>query len=372
MFETLPEKPILIIKNLISNRFALISGPILATIILLISFSACLSNKSTPEDYLQGLAAYNNGNFNQAYISMSRYSGAHSDLAIPHYWLGLIEWDRDRIDAARSEFQKAVSIAPAFSPALERLGYLELSTGNIDKAIEAYEKLGKLKPESADAAYRLGLSEFILLQGEKSAEHFQKALEKNPAHIPSIMAGYFSLHYLDNLQTVSHVLDLAIKARPDCSLFWLIIARNSQLMGQYDESEMYYKKALEVDPKNSKTPMELALRIYVPTGRIKEAIDMLKMAVALEPSRNSNRIDIGMLLIRENKLDEAERYLKEAVSIEPSSYQAYLALGHLETARNNYPAARKYFEKILQLEPNHQQAKFMISMIEQIEKGKSQ
>jgi len=323
---------------------------------LLLFSVSCSGRGSSPEDYLEALGAFDRGDYSEAIRLMSAYGEANPGLAVPRYWLGLMEFAEDDIGGARKQFEKALAIAPNFGPALERLGYLELSVGNIKAAREMYARLAELEPDSADACFRLALTEILLFDNESSVRHFEKALEKKPSHLPAAMMAMFPLQYLDDLEGAERVLELACKAKPDSVVVQLLRARNKQLLGKMKEAESLYLQAMKTDPGYSKTPMELANRIYIPSGEYDKAARMLRRAIELEPARNSNRLDLGFLLFIMGRHRQAEEVFREALEHAPSSFEAYFGLAKIEVDRRNREKARQYLAKALELNPGYERA----------------
>ena len=294
---------------------------------------------------------------------MSAYAKTHPDLALPRYWLGSIAMDRDDSQSARTHFKAVIEIAPKFWPALDRLGYLETAEGNAHESVSIYKRLRELRPESADALFRLGFSEILTFHNEDSAVHLLEAIEKNPAHMGVSLMAMFPLQYLDDLESAEKVLESAARTRPDSALLQMFIARNKQLMGKYEESETAYLKVMEMDPSYSKPPMELANRIYVPEGRIEDAVKMYRLAIELEPSRNSNRIDLGLILLSIKRREEARALFDEVLRRKPGDYNAYLGIAEIEIAEGEWEKASENLSRVLKLEPNHEQALILLMIV---------
>lgn len=341
------------------NKFIYI---VLAIFMLIFSF-ACSERKSQPEDYFNGLKAFSRGDYSEASRLMTTYSKANPDLAIPHYWLGLIEFAGGDSDLARRHFREALEIAPGFWPAAERLGYLELCAGDLRGAKEAYERYVSLKPHSADAQFRLGLTKLLAFDNESSVKWLTDALKENPSHVPAAMMAMFPLQYLDDLEGAERVLKLASEARPDSALVKLLRARNKQLMGEVEKAESLYLRAMELDPHYSKIPMELANRIYIPNGEYDKAVKMLRLAIELEPERNSNRLDLGFLLFIKGEHQQAEKAFREALEYDPSGFGAYLGLAKVEVERGNWEKARQHLSKALELNPGYERAGRLIKLV---------
>src|SRR3978361_423594 len=78
--------------------------------------------------------------------------------------------------------------------------------------------------------------------------------------------------------------------------------------------------------------VEDAMRL-VAGGQLAEAEKMLRTLAGNNPHDGGLHYRLGLVLLKEKKLDEAERVLKEAVRIEPKFAFSWLALGDIHFRR---------------------------------------
>ncbi|WP_373705024.1 tetratricopeptide repeat protein, partial [Porphyromonas loveana] len=104
----------------------------------------------------------------------------------------------------------------------------------------------------------------------------------------------------------------------------------------YDQAEAYYKRALEVEPKDANT-----------LGN--------KRALEVEP-KDANTLGNYALFLKNIRqdYDQAEAYYKRALEVEPNHANM---LGNyavfLKDIRHDYDQAEAYYKRALEVEPNH-------------------
>lgn len=104
--------------------------------------------------------------------------------------------------------------------------------------------------------------------------------------------------------------------------------------GRLDEAEIAFSAALSLSPSYVPAYVDLA-DVYRARGRDAEGEDLLRRAVAIDPSHAGARHALGLLLIRTGRFPEALGELAEAVRLAPGEprYAAVYVLAREEAAR---------------------------------------
>ena len=122
----------------------------------------------------------------------------------------------------------------------------------------------------------------------------------------------------------------------------------SRLMaGDWDEAVSLFTQSLELRP----TAEAYTFRgwAYSFAGRVEEAIEECRKAIATDPSFGNPYNDIGCYLMEQGKLEEAASWFeraKQAPRYEPRHFP-YLNLGRLHAARGELAEAVAEFEGAL-------------------------
>lgn len=123
------------------------------------------------------------------------------------------------------------------------------------------------------------------------------------------------------------------------------------LAGDVEAAIRLFTRSLELDP----TAEAYTFRgwAYSFQGKIDEAIEECRKAIATDPSFGNPYNDIGCYLMQKGELDEAVSWLeraKRAPRYEPRHYP-YLNLGRLHAARGDLASAIEEFEGALAESP---------------------
>lgn len=124
------------------------------------------------------------------------------------------------------------------------------------------------------------------------------------------------------------------------------------LSGELDDAVALFTRSLEVRP----TAEAYTFRgwAYSFSGRLDEAIEECRKAIATDPSFGNPYNDIGCYLIQQGKLEEAISWLeqaKRAPRYEPRHFP-YLNLGRLRAVRGEFAEALVEFQGALELSPD--------------------
>jgi Flp pilus assembly protein TadD len=124
---------------------------------------------------------------------------------------------------------------------------------------------------------------------------------------------------------------------------------------QYDAAAAFYQKALQFNPNNASAHTALGL-LLVRNGRLDDGRKQLEEAVKLNPSANAAWLELGLVWQRQGSFQESVRCLQKAATLDPGSALAYFALGISEMNLRQYDAAIAAFQRVTQLEPNDYRA----------------
>lgn len=126
----------------------------------------------------------------------------------------------------------------------------------------------------------------------------------------------------------------------------------SSYMGQNEEAEVQYKKALYLDTNRASTHSDYG-NILIKMRRNEEAEIQYKKALSLNPNHVNAHSNYGQLLSEMRRNEEAEVQYKKALDLDPNNADTHYNYGiHLsETGRNE--EAEGQYKKALVLDPNN-------------------
>ena len=123
-------------------------------------------------------------------------------------------------------------------------------------------------------------------------------------------------------------------------------------ISDYQEVEKAFKKAIELDPKDSVLWKNLGNLLQIHLNNYPESERAYKKAIKLDPKFSAPWNNLGNLLQDHlNNYPEAEKAYKKAIELDPKDSYPWNGLGRLlQYYLNNYPEAEKAYKKSIELQ----------------------
>jgi tetratricopeptide (TPR) repeat protein len=129
--------------------------------------------------------------------------------------LGQIANWRNRVEEARSYFEKAVETAPSQSPAYKALGALYFPRGDYSRATPYFVQAVNFDPQDLEARFFLGTCWMKLGKPRQAAEQFHAAREVDPTYTEAYQAEARALEAAGDPAGAARVLSLAQESMQD-------------------------------------------------------------------------------------------------------------------------------------------------------------
>jgi tetratricopeptide (TPR) repeat protein len=208
-------------------------------------------------------------------------------------------------------------------------------------------------PEDAALRARWGELYRQTHQDNEAAQLFRESLELDPEYLPALR-GLAKIASQGFTHQTNEYLDEILDSDPDDLEAHLLRARLQLEDGAIDEAEESLQRAERTAEQRGMTPLEIyALKasvdllrgntnsewtrraldlnprygeiyatpahFYVITRRYREAVELLRRAVAIEPTLYSAHAELGINLLRNNFVEEGQRHLAIAYEGDPFS-----------------------------------------------------
>lgn len=224
------------------------------------------------------------------------------------------------VRTANSLFQSAIKEYPE-DPALRtRWGELFLATHQNNDAIKLFQEALELDPKYAPA--KIGLAKVAAGRfEEKTREWAEQVIDESPkdalpAYLLLARAALEDGAIDDGDAALDEALELAADNGRSPLEIYALKASVDLLRGTTDSE--WTRRALAMNPGYGEAYATPA-HFYVMTRRYREAIALLRRAVEVEPDLHSAHAELGVNLLRENKVEEAQRHLATAYGGDPFS-----------------------------------------------------
>jgi len=180
-----------------------------------------------------------------------------SDLSVYHFNSGLLYQKQRKMEKAKKEYEKVISLDPLNVEVHNNLGMVYKDLGELDKAIAEYKKALALNSNYKNAHYNQAVA--LYLKGE--------------------------------LEAAAKECSLAIAIDPKDSACYNTLGLIYKKMGRNSSAMDVFQKALSINPSYSQTHYNMAL-LLEQEGMAEEAIfHYQKFIVLSNPENNRNLID---------------------------------------------------------------------------------
>ncbi len=227
------------------------------------------------------------------------------------------------------------------------------SEGYLRKALRAADAAIRLDPELGEAWTTLGAIHHEGLDFEAAEQAFAQALELAPRHPKTLhWYGYF-LYDTARQNEADKLFREALSRDPLSSILTYAVGTNLIAMGKFDEAEAEFRAIMEMDPEFAWAYEGMAELSWRGRGRLDEAIDWYRRAVAYDPSSADRRALLGQIHLDVGKPEDAADYMDAALALRQDSVfvQAHLAL--LQLYQGQSEAANETARAALELDASN-------------------
>lgn len=246
--------------------------------------NSAMSISEEPKAYLynnRGLILWKTGRIEDAKSDFLKSISLDGENGDPYYNIGLIYFDQRDLEKALEFLSHAVGLNPKDGQFLAELGHLHLELDNEKEALRLFKMATSNEPDDGAIDFRLGHHYLYKRKAPKSAvRHFQKGLKKNPAD-QFAMVDLAIAHWLSGNER--KVKDLYYRISEMNGLMPYTISRLVYLnleLEAYEEALNYYKQALDLGEQFEPEWLHFhAALVYAKTGRAQQALESLDLAV---------------------------------------------------------------------------------------------
>ena len=166
-----------------------------------------------------------------------------------HYYLGITLVDLDEWEKAKQSFQEVLLLDAKLPGANLQLGLIAEREQRYKKAIEHFQAEIAIDPESAMVYQHLGdLYNSYLLDFGRAQVAFQKALELEPTHVPTLLNYGNTLYNLNRLGTAAEQFELVLQLDPQDLTANYNLALIYEYTGKKQQALGRWQRFLELSP----------------------------------------------------------------------------------------------------------------------------
>jgi len=224
---------------------------------------------------------------------------------------------------------------------------------------------------SADAHFLLGLILFKAVKAKESlAEYTEAAKYRDPSSYDLEIVGldYVLLRdYMDADKWFSQSLEHTPK-NPEG---WYYLGRTKYNENRFEEAIRAFQECLKQEPGNVKAEDNLGLS-YAGLGKSDDAIAAYQLAISGQAEKAVKDagpfLDLGSLLLDQNRINEAIPYLVQAVQISAGDSRTHEELGKAYERSGRLQEAQGELEQAVKLSPQDSALHFLLGRVYQKQK----
>ena len=195
------------------------------------------------------------------------------------------------------------------------------SNAAMKKAITTFEVSARIKPDEAQSYTMLSRCNHLAGNTDKSEDYILKAVALSPDDATvNVTAGQIFMQKQD-----------------------------------FEAALPYVKKAVELEPSNTKSIRNLA-QIYYDTGQLEESIQTYEIAIDKETDREVKAdlyFNLGILYNRVGNLEEAEYNFINALDENPDDIEAVMGMAQLFENAEKWRKAEKFYRELIAIDPDN-------------------
>ena len=265
------------------------------------------------------------------------------------------------LDGAAAEYRRFLADHPDSVEARSNLGVVLARLGRLEEAIAAYREALGIAPANSAVRLNLALALYKSARLAEASETFDRVLAEQPGNLQArYLSADCKLQLGRPADAVALLEPLTATHRDDTALSYLL---GMAYLGSGDEK----KGQLLIDRilRNGESAeahvlMGVAKRR---AGDLKEAVEDLRRAVALNPSLPGVRALYGQALLEAGNPDLARSELEAELASNPLDFDANLYLGVLLKAED-HEAALRHFTRALDVRPGDIPTRYQVATVE--------
>ena len=218
--------------------------------------------------------------------------------------------------------------------------------GEFSKAAEIYEKILALRPDVATNYVNLALMKAQMMEFDETIRILEQGLEKIPESEILLSRLGHTFMLLGRVKKALEAFDLILKNNPRYFDALLGSAWMLDLIGQKEDAQGYFRKALEVEPEN-KFARKYYANSLASTQRFNQAIAIYLSLKQDYPDDHEILQDLGIALGYVGDISQSIENLEKAASLHPNPV-AYYNLAVAKKKVGNLEEAARYLKLYLE------------------------
>jgi len=147
-----------------------------------------------------------------------------------------------------------------------------------------------------------------------------------------------------------------VKSSPNSSVAHGSLGRAYQEKGRLDEAVEQYKRAIAIYPDDYKAHYNLGV-VYDQQGLLDKAVQSYQRAVQINPAYPNAHFNLGIIYQTQGLTDQAIGHFRKVTELDPADFEALNNLGVAYAVQGRLHKAKMEWEKVLEIDPANKSAR---------------
>ncbi|WP_307719402.1 XrtA/PEP-CTERM system TPR-repeat protein PrsT [Massilia cavernae] len=314
-----------------------------------LELSAKLDTSSNRAGIILTLTEMRLRHYDKALAAIEGVDKAHPKDPLVHNLKGGVLLGKGDVPKARASFQQAMTLNPAYFPAVANLAQLAIHEKKPAEARALFE--GLLKHDKKNIEAMTALANLAANEGKRAEtlKWLEKAQEENPnAPGPAIQLALRYIQFGEKQKALTLARKVQVVNPSDTSLLDLL-GRTQVANGDHAGALDTYARLVGLAPKSAEAHMRLA-GVQMLMKNESSALDTLKKANAMQPDFVQGHVAQAELLVRARKTDEAVAVARALQKARPKDAVGHVLEGDLQMSLKQPALAVAAYERGLALQ----------------------
>jgi len=264
------------------------------------------------------------------------------------------QWQLGQLQPARENLERILKARPGDPPSSLLLGMVMENLKDYARAADLLGSVPSLVEQRPESLSALARAYYKIGQKEKARSTLQ-ALQKHPGGPAAIFMGGQIAAQADDYEVAEKMLVSIQSTYPNTALLSYNIALVQYRAGKLGEAQERLVGLIQAGNATSEV-YNLLGWCYQKQDKPEEARHALQQAIERDPTRESNYLDLGMILASHRLFPAALAVAKRNVERHPASYHAHILKGLVELKMDQYTDAVSSYERAVELDPSNPEA----------------
>ncbi|XP_076438657.1 mitochondrial import receptor subunit TOM70-like [Babylonia areolata] len=250
-----------------------------------------------------------------------------------------------------SDFEQLLkrnSVPRVTANALIKKGSLLMQKDQQKEAMECFSRAEELDPQNSDIYHHRGQQQLLLEKLEEAIADFQKSIILSPRFPTSYVQKAFAEHRRAMMlqsplqrDQAKKSFESAIKEFPKCSDAYMLYGQSLCDLGQFDEADQQFVKALELEPDNANTIVHRGLLMLQWKSDTEKAVKIINSALDIDPMCEYAYEILGTIKVQQGDMKGAVEMFERAISLSKSESEMAHLFSLLDAAQVQMKVAQK-------------------------------